>query len=664
MKNYLLTLIMFLCINITISAATNPTLPQATVNTTIPIQTGRTTLVHSGDNLQVVFDQANYGDTLILDAGATFGRLVTTGNNKTGIGWIIIKSSQVSLLSEDIRVKLNDAVNMPKIITIDSSPALECGPTYSPMNQVKASHIRFIGIEISMANNTTNINTLVKLGADTWQTTETSVPDYIIFDRCYIHGNSNTNLTRNIQMNCDNSAIINCYISDAHVIGQEAQNIVCWNGGRTILIKNNYLEGAGENVMFGGADPKIQNLVSSDITFINNYCRKPATWDFHNQLLFQPLNNQIVHWTNNPSPGPNDDSTQTYPPRYVDSTGSIAKHWSVKNLFELKNAKRVLIKGNQFEGNWVDGQAGMAIQFTPRNQYGNTPWVTVEDITFESNSIVLTNGGINILGTDNNFPSNRTSRLRISNNLFDYIDGRYIQFSANPTDIIIEHNTARHTYNAIVFAANTVVNNFVVQNNINSESGGFGVFGDNSSEGLVSLNLYAPNYVFTHNVITGRIASLYPVNNYFPTNESLIQFTDTQGGNFKLLPTSPYVNQATDGKDIGIDWNSYLLAQNLNILDTTPPIISNINVVGINPFGGTVQFDTNENSSCFVEFGYRNLSAQTKLDSLSLHHSFVFDYFAPGALFGYRATCIDNNGNRGIGSYQEFKTLVITISKE
>ena len=37
------------------------------------------------------------------------------------------------------------------------------------------------------------------------------------------------------------------------------------------------------------------------------------------------------------------------------------KHWTVKNLLELKNAQRVTISGNQFENNWLDAQVGFAV---------------------------------------------------------------------------------------------------------------------------------------------------------------------------------------------------------------------------------------------------------------------------------------------------------------
>ena len=42
--------------------------------------------------------------------------------------------------------------------------------------------------------------------------------------------------------------------------------------------------------------------------------------------------------------------------------------WSIKNSFELKNARRVLVEGNVFENNWVDSQAGFAILLTVRGE--------------------------------------------------------------------------------------------------------------------------------------------------------------------------------------------------------------------------------------------------------------------------------------------------------
>ena len=43
-------------------------------------------------------------------------------------------------------------------------------------------------------------------------------------------------------------------------------------------IINNYFEGTGENILFGGADPRIDGLVPSDIEIRRNHFTKPTSW--------------------------------------------------------------------------------------------------------------------------------------------------------------------------------------------------------------------------------------------------------------------------------------------------------------------------------------------------------------------------------------------------
>src|SRR6516165_2864933 len=74
--------------------------------------------------------------------------------------------------------------------------------------------------------------------------------------------------------------------------------------------------------------------------------------------------------------------------------------WQIKNLLELKNARRVRIEYNLFENNWVEAQPGYAILFTPRNQDGKCPWCVVESVEFSHNIVRNTSAGMNILGFD------------------------------------------------------------------------------------------------------------------------------------------------------------------------------------------------------------------------------------------------------------------------
>src|SRR5207245_7659455 len=145
------------------------------------------------------------------------------------------------------------------------------------------------------------------------------LPHDLIFDRVYVHGTLQANLRRGIALNSASTAIIGSHIADVHEVDADSQAIAGWDGPGPFRIVNNYLEGAGENVMFGGADPSIHGLVPSDIEVRRNHFAKPLAWK---------------------AGGPAYEGTP----------------WTVKNLFELKNARRVLVESNLFERNWVHAQ--------------------------------------------------------------------------------------------------------------------------------------------------------------------------------------------------------------------------------------------------------------------------------------------------------------------
>src|SRR5580658_3244703 len=69
-------------------------LPRTYIDTTYHRPNGSTVHVRNGQDLQAALDAARPGDTILLEAGATF-----TGNfvlrPKTGDGWIYIESSAI-----------------------------------------------------------------------------------------------------------------------------------------------------------------------------------------------------------------------------------------------------------------------------------------------------------------------------------------------------------------------------------------------------------------------------------------------------------------------------------------------------------------------------------------------------------------------------------------
>ena len=103
-----------------------------------------------------------------------------------------------------------------------------------------------------------------------------TVPHHFELDGLIIRGDAVRGQKRAIALNSATTTIRNSDIREIKAIGQDSQAICGWNGPGPYVIENNYLEAAGENVMFGGADPAIRDLVPSDITVRGNYMSKPV----------------------------------------------------------------------------------------------------------------------------------------------------------------------------------------------------------------------------------------------------------------------------------------------------------------------------------------------------------------------------------------------------
>jgi hypothetical protein len=491
-----------------VASGTDPTLPQLTVDTTMPTITGNTYTVSAGGSLQAALNAAAAADPnrthlITLQAGATFTGPFTLPARAAGSGWVLIRTSAIgSLPGEGRRVGPSQANLMPKLVA--GQTVLTAGGN--------AHHYRLIGVEITP---TTFVYNLVDLRGS-----------HLILDRSYLHGHASQGTRRGIAMNGTHQAVIDSYLADFKEVGADSQAICGWTGAGPFKIQNNMLQGAGENIMFGGADPSVTNLVPSDIEIRGNDVSKPLSW-------------KVGH------------------PSYAGTK------WTVKNLLELKNARRVLIDGNLFEHNWVQAdQQGFAVLFRPANQNGGCPWCTAEDITFTNNIVRHTGAGINILGEDDYHTSAIASRILIRNNLLHDINsdtwgpgayGFVVMISSGTVDVTIEHNTGLAN-RATVYAYGTPNVNFIFRNNI-TEFGLYGVAGDGVGSGNEALTTYFPDAVFQRNVLAGDNASSWQ-NSYPPDNDLLpslddVGFVDLAGGDYLLSGSSPYCNAATDGADIG-----------------------------------------------------------------------------------------------------------------
>ena len=478
--------------------------------TQLPAGTSGVFHVPPGASLQQALDLALPGDTITLQPGAVYVGSFRL-RNKPGTDPITITTSDPGLLPPPGK-RVTPAYS-------GSMPILS-SPTQSPVfkTDAGASHYRLIGLEITSPAYNWD---LIRLGSFGATSVEEQSEDFVL-DRLYIHGDPVNGGKRGITLNAASTSITNCYISDIKGMGQDTQAILGWNGPGPYEIINNYLEAAGENLMFGGAVAKIPKLVPSDILIKGNHFYKQPSW----------------------RPGH---------PNYA------GKLWTVKNILELKNARRVTIEGNVMEYNWLQAQAGYAIVFTPRTEGGRMKWAVVEDITFERNIVRHSGAGVNILGQDGD-RGGIARRINFRNNLFYDInhtvwpgEGRLFQLLNAAEDVTVDHNTfVSSNVNMAMMFNGAPAKRFVYTNNL-LPHGNAGVYGSGKGTGIPTLNHYAPGATFNKNVLVGAPAKAdwYPAGNFFPASFLDVLFVNFDARDFRLSPLSPYKGAGTDGADIG-----------------------------------------------------------------------------------------------------------------
>ena len=245
-----------------------------------------------------------------------------------------------------------------------------------------------------------------------------AAPAQFVFDRSIFQ--ADTSAKNGLSLNSAETTIRRSRFTGIKLAGIESHAIVCTNGPGPFTIEDNYIEAGSIGVLFGGAAPAVPNLVPSDIVFQRNTVTRP--------LALRSV------------------------------TG-----YGIKNAFELKNARRVTVRGNLFEHNWPDGQAGWTITITVRANSTTAPWTTIQHVLFEHNIVRHAAAGFNILGLDNQVsspgapvnPSTPMDDVVIRDNLVYDLDrwawtgprgelgnGVFMQIDGGPRNLHVEDNTA------------------------------------------------------------------------------------------------------------------------------------------------------------------------------------------------------------------------------
>ncbi len=496
-------------------------LPAVYLNTSVAStpSNGRTTHVGAGEDLQAALFAALPGDLVTLACGATFtGNFLLPAKAGTSADSWITVASECAAPAEGTRT--SPSGQFTKIMSPNILPAIATNGA--------ANHWRLVGLEVT-ADPSIRVNQgLIALGCPSnCETTPSDVPSDIIIDRSYVHGNAGLDLKRCIGFNAARLAVIDSYVSMC-TSSFDAQAVSGWNGPGPFKIANNYLEASTENIAFGGSTPTISGLVPSDIEIRGNRIMKPMSW----------------------------------------KNGS----WLIKNLVEIKAARRVLIEGNVMENSWPQGQAGFAFVLWAANS--GCSWCATEDITVRGNVIRNVSGAFNLAARyDGSTPP--MQRVTISNNAVLGIDdasvrgnGRVFQLSDVIADLTIEHNTAFSPSNSSFIWGGVMPNpNHIVRNNLVG-GGQYQVFSTYGQGQTAWDHVAGSGSQFAGNVVA-MFSGPTIANNYFP--ETLDAVGLVGGANaaygaavmldqLSLSGLSPYRGKATDGTDPGADISALSVA--------------------------------------------------------------------------------------------------------
>lgn len=523
----------------------------ASVNVNVANHPAPTRVINVTTIAQLVsaYNSATGGEHIVIPAGTVLtGEIVLP--YRAFSDYVTIRSSGTM---PDIRERISP--NNSGLVTIRGSAVGSIPLTIKS----RASKIRLIGLKFEpkyyTSNNGPSTYYLVQIGEAFTQTDISQNPSKIIMQHCVVNPPDDVDVVHAILNDGYKVSLISNWIGNVKTNGgQDSQAVVSFDGRGAHVYHNNFFEAASENVLYGGAVPKIEGLVPTNIEFRRCYFSKRLNWRTYNGTS-HPIN--------------------------------------VKNLLETKNARRVYIESSVLENHWDALRSQLfALVFKSATMPGSigefVPWAISEDIVLENTKLTHIYGGITT-AVDNYgidpYHGLKPSGIFVKNTLFEDLSERWgaspsssggarLLQPNNVEDLQLNHITMidkdRTAGTAIFFVTN---NNYRIRvSNSVFGLGGYGMIGSGVGAGIRALNpgsggsnngcQRATNATWTinNNVMPayGADVSCYPsqsqYQNYYVSNYSNVGFIDLAGGNYQLAATSPYKNKASDGTDPGINF--------------------------------------------------------------------------------------------------------------
>ncbi len=530
---------------------------------------GKTVKVRAGENPSEAISKASCGDTVQLQAGATFDILRLPNKNCDDSHWIIVRTSAPDSKLPPEGTRLTPCY--AGVSSLPGRPAFQCSSTENVLAKIEfnkkggsgpvilepgANHYRLIGLEVTRAVSRAVVYNLI--GPDK------GTADHLVFDRMWIHGTPQDETVRGVMLaHARYVAVVDSYFSDFHCVAKtgactDSQAVAGGLGDDPMgpfKIVNNFLEAAAESIIFGGGEGAATPM---DIEIRRNYLFKPLTW----------MKGQ---------------------PGFVG--GIDGSPFIVKNLFELKNAQRVLFEDNILENTWGGfSQTGFGVLLGPKNQAiglrNVCPDCIVTDITIRDCRISHVASGFQIGNgvSSNGGAAKDGGRYSIHDVVVDDIRpdlfngfGVFAQVSMTPGtsasprlhDVSIDHVTAFPPKSLFIIGGPLIdprMTGLSITNSIFASgpqpiaTTGGGMDKNCSAmpqrkgvEGVFH-DCFA-SYLFRDNVIIGG-GSGWPKDNKTPGNAAdvgFVNYKDGSAGDYHLSPHSKFKHTGSDRKDVGAD---------------------------------------------------------------------------------------------------------------
>jgi len=308
----------------------------------------------------------------------TGSELLTAYNQCVGGEHIIIPAGTVITGTVDLPAR-----PFSDFVTIRSSAAMPEMPVRVGANQTdlaifrggylnelpfrirnRASKIRLSGLKFEPFPGSGEFDKnyyLMQIGEGFEQASGDDNPTRIIVDHCVINPPNNIQVVHGVLNDGYKVSILSSWLGNIKTYGtQDSQAVFSLDGRGAHVYNNNFFEAASESIIYGGAENSIDGMVPSNIEFRRCVFTKRLAW---RQL--PPLSN--------------------------------GETLNAKNLFELKNVRRVYVEGSSFLNGFGTYMAMTIVSSADiPGGGGGTPWSVSEEVVFENNRLSHLNSGFSI----------------------------------------------------------------------------------------------------------------------------------------------------------------------------------------------------------------------------------------------------------------------------